>query len=98
MYIEKIVVNIVIALIGLLYWYVNGDVWPAVLGSVFIVLVWDEVNFLVIAVSAAIIALCGYFFWTDLVPKLVEGPMLKEMGVTVLFMAAAFFKAFYSFR
>ena len=92
------VINILIALIGLLYWYVTGDIWPAVLGGALAVIVWDEVWLLSIVIAAAIMGLCTYYFWTELFVNLNKDPMLKEMGVTVLYMTAVFFKAYDSFR
>lgn len=90
--------NIVVGVAACLYGYVTGDLWPALLGGVLAVLIFDGLMFLSVVLAAAILGLCVYYFWGEIIPSIGQGLGLKEMGATVLYMGAVFGKAMEAFR
>ncbi|OOZ69398.1 hypothetical protein BOW47_04285 [Solemya velum gill symbiont] len=90
--------NIAVGVLAFLYWYITGDLWPAVLGVILALIIWDVLWFVTIALSAAIIGLCAWYFWGEIVPSLVDNPVLREMAVSCIYMGVVFVKAALSFK
>ena len=90
--------NIVVGITALLYWYVTGDMWPAILGAVLALMIRDDLWLLSIGLSAAIIGLCTYHFWSEIVINLEHGAILGQMAVSCLYMFSVLAKAATSFR
>lgn len=90
--------NIAVGVMACLYWYLTGDLWPALLGGALALMFFGGLMLLKVLLAAAIISLCTYFFWGELIPNLGQGAGLKEMGATVLYMGVVFGKALEAFR
>ena len=90
--------NIIVAITAFIFWYVTGDIWPAVLGGILAIMIWDELWLLSIIISAAIIGLCAYFFWVEIIFHMDQNDILKQMAVTVIYMVSVFVKVVGSFK
>ena len=91
-------INIIIALTALMYWYVTKDVLPAALGGVLAIMILDEVWLLSVAIAAAIIILCTYYFWAEIIMHLDKELIPKHMGVTLMYMTVVLLKVTKPFR
>lgn len=91
-------IEIAIGIMAVLYWYVTGEVWPAVLGVILALPVWDRFWFASIMLSAVILGFCIYHFWVELVPLLGQEQLLVNMAVTFIYMVTVFIRAALSFR
>ena len=92
--------NLITAITATLFWYTTGEVLPALLGGMLAVIIREELFFLVVMLSVAVIGLCSYYFWFDIILNYNGNPSetVKLMGVTVIYMFSTLLKAVESFR
>jgi len=83
-----IVINIILALTSIAYWYITDNWWLAATGLIASVLVVDELFLVVIVLVAVIGYACIYYIWKD-IGLYLQLQNLKILAVTFIYMMIA---------
>ncbi|MCK5335473.1 MAG: hypothetical protein KAQ67_04890 [Gammaproteobacteria bacterium] len=87
-----IVINIILALTAVAFWYMTGNWWLATVGVLAAVLVKDEWYLIVILLTAAIGYVCIYYILRD-AGMYLNKESLEILGITFFYFTAALIRA-----
>ncbi len=90
--IEYSVLSVIFLGLPSLYWYVTGHTEAALAGFLLAVLFSDAVRFFTALAAAAVMGLCVYRFWTELMPDFQNS--IGEIVVTFVFMLYVFIRGY----
>lgn len=85
--------NILLIIVGSVYWYLTGHYIPAIIGLILIFSLYnDELYFASLVIAATAISSIIYFFWADIYSYRVYEDTL-HYGIGVIYMLVLFLKA-----
>ena len=90
--IKMIVINILLAVTAVAFWYMTGNWWLAAVGVLAAVIVKDEWFLIVILLSAVIGYVCFYYIVRD-AGMYLKKENLEILGVTFFYCTVAFLRA-----